>query len=113
MSTTPRGEASYRPRRALVFSGGGARGAYEAGVIRYILEELPQRLGHPIHFDVACGTSVGAIHACYLAATADQESGRGARLVDFWASMRIDEVLPVSGRDLIRLPGRLVFIVPC
>jgi NTE family protein len=108
VSTTPRGEASDRPRRALVFSGGGARGAYEAGVIRYILEELPQHLDQPIHFDVACGTSVGAIHACYLAATADQESGRGTRLVDFWANMRIDEVLPVSGRDLIRLPGRLL-----
>jgi len=42
-STTP-----GRPRRALIFSGGGARGAYEAGVVRYLVEDLPKRLGHPI-----------------------------------------------------------------
>jgi predicted acylesterase/phospholipase RssA len=60
-----------RPKCALVFSGGGARGAYEAGVIHYLLDELPKRLGHPISFDILCGTSVGAIHACFLAATAE------------------------------------------
>jgi predicted acylesterase/phospholipase RssA len=59
-----------RPKRALVFSGGGARGAYEAGVIHYLLDEFPKRLGRPISFDILCGTSVGAVHACFLAATA-------------------------------------------
>jgi NTE family protein len=97
-----------RPRRALVFSGGGARGAYEAGVVRYLLEELPKRLGHAPHFDILCGTSVGAIHACYLAATAHQTEGRGRRLVEFWTSMKIDEVLPISMRDLFSLPGRFL-----
>jgi NTE family protein len=95
-------------RRALVFSGGGARGAYEAGVVRYLVEDLPRRLGHPVRFDILCGTSVGAIHACYLAATADERTGRGDNLVRFWTSMRIDEVLPVSGRDLMGLPRRLL-----
>ena len=95
-------------RRALVFSGGGARGAYEAGVVRYLLEELPRRLGRPAHFDIICGTSVGAIHACYLAATAHQDANRGARLVDFWTSMRVDKVLPLSTADLIRLPARIL-----
>jgi NTE family protein len=97
-----------RPRRAIVFSGGGARGAYEAGVVRYILEELPKRLGHPVQFDIICGTSVGAIHACYLAATAHEGAERGSRLVDFWTSMRLDDVLPLSALDLIRLPRRIL-----
>ena len=101
--------ADGRPlRRALVFSGGGARGAYEAGVVRFVLEEMPKRLGRPVHFDILCGTSVGAIHACYLAATADLERGRGQNLVQFWTSMRIEEVLPVSGRDLFALPRRVL-----
>jgi NTE family protein len=101
--------AAERPvRRALVFSGGGARGAYEAGVVRYLLDELPQRLGRRVHLDILCGTSVGAIHASYLAATAHEADGRGQRLVDFWTSMRVDEILPVSARDLIRLPRRLL-----
>jgi NTE family protein len=97
-----------RPRRAIVFSGGGARGAYEAGVVRYLTEELPRRLGHPIEFDIVCGTSVGAIHACFLAATADQGSGRGDRLIDFWKSFEIEKVFPFSTRDLISLPRRVL-----
>ena len=84
------------PRRALVFSGGGARGAYEAGVVRYLVEELPRRLGHPPRFDILCGTSVGAIHACYLAATAHLGPERGQKLVEFWTSMKLEEVLPLS-----------------
>jgi NTE family protein len=96
-----------RPRRAVVFSGGGARGAYEAGVVRFIIEELPARLGHGVDFDILSGSSVGAIHACYLAATAHQGPNRGIRLVDFWRGMRIQEVLPFSARDVIGLPRRL------
>ena len=96
------------PRRAVVLSGGGARGAYEAGVIRYLTHELPRRLGRPIDIDIVCGTSVGAIHACYLAATAHEDDQRGTRLVDLWKSMKIDEVLPLSARDLFRIPRRLL-----
>jgi len=92
----------------VVLSGGGARGAYEAGVIRYLIEELPQRLGRPIRFDILCGTSVGAIHACYLAATAHQDAKRGTRLVELWKSMKLDEVLPLSVRDLLSIPRRLL-----
>jgi len=103
-----RSDGRRPPRRALVFSGGGARGAYEAGVVRYLLEELPKRLGRPIHFEILCGTSVGAIHACFLAATAHEDAQRGARLVDVWAKMRIEDVLPLSRRDLLNLPRRIL-----
>jgi NTE family protein len=92
----------------VVLSGGGARGAYEAGVIRYLTEDLSPRLGRPISFDILCGTSVGAIHACYLAATAHENGGRGTRLVELWKSMRIDEVLPLSARDILSIPRRLL-----
>jgi len=99
--------ANDRPRRAVVFSGGGARGAYEAGVVRFIVDELPKRLGHPPKIDIICGTSVGAIHACWLAATAHEDPGRGEKLVDFWRGMRLDEIFPVSVRDLLALPRRI------
>jgi NTE family protein len=100
-------EASDRPRRAVVFSGGGARGAYEAGVVRFIVDELPRRLGHEPKIDIICGTSVGAIHACYLAGTAHEGPGRGERLVELWRGMRLDEIFPVSVRDLLSLPRRM------
>jgi len=92
-----------RPKRALVFSGGGARGAYEAGVIRFLVDELPKRLGHPISFDILSGTSVGAVHACFLAATAELDGSRGSRLVEFWKQMRLEDILPLSAGDLVRL----------
>src|SRR5207249_3722157 len=52
-------------RFALIMSGGGARGAYEAGVLSYVLDDLPRRLDRPVRFQILTGTSVGAIHACY------------------------------------------------
>ena len=70
-----------KPKRAVVLSGGGARGAYEAGVLRFILDELPQRTGITPDFEIVSGTSVGAIHACFLAATAD-ENNRAAFFTD-------------------------------
>jgi len=103
-------ESRARPKRALVFSGGGARGAYEVGVVHYIIDELPKRLGHPVAFDLYCGTSVGAVHACFLAATAEHDENRGSRLVDFWKQMRIETILPLSASDLLRLPRRLLGI---
>ncbi len=93
--------------RAIVLSGGGARGAYEAGVLRYLLDELPKKLGQPPRIDVVCGTSVGAIHACFLAATAHEAEGRGGRLTSVWEGFRLEEVLPVSTLDLLGLPRRL------
>ena len=57
-----------RRRTAMILSGGGARGAYEVGVLWYIFDDLSRMRGGPPKIDVLCGTSVGAINACYLAA---------------------------------------------
>ena len=98
---------SQRPRRAVILSGGGARGAYEAGVLRFILDDLPRLHGIDPHFDIVCGTSVGAIHAAFIAATADQESGRGPRLVKIWEDLHVGEIFRFSSRDLISMPRKL------
>ena len=94
-------------KRAIVLSGGGARGAYEAGVLRFIVEELPKRRGIRPDFNIVCGTSVGAIHACFLAATADQGEERGANLAGIWEDLRVDEVFRVKGKTLLGIPKRL------
>jgi NTE family protein len=96
-----------RPKIALVISGGGARGAYEAGVLSYLFGDLASRLAHPLHFDIITGTSVGAVHACYLAAT-QQESDTGSRLLDIWRSLSLDRVFAVGARDLVRVPWQLI-----
>ncbi|HEY5147662.1 MAG TPA: patatin-like phospholipase family protein, partial [Polyangiaceae bacterium] len=61
----------------LVLAGGSARGAYEVGVIRYVVEDVARALGRPVPLDVISGTSAGSINACMLAAHADKPAARG------------------------------------
>jgi len=95
------------PRRALVLSGGGARGAYEAGVLSYLFSDLAKKLGRPAHFDIVTGSSVGAIHAAYTAAAQD-EVGAGERLTEIWRSLSFESVLDISPAGLLRLPWQLL-----
>jgi NTE family protein len=88
-------------------SGGGARGAYEAGVLSYLFDEVAPRLGRPIHFDIVTGTSVGAIHACWVAATQDDPDA-GRRLAAMWRSLSFEKVFPVGARDVVLVPWRLL-----
>lgn len=88
-------------------SGGGARGAYEVGVLSFLLDELPRRLGRRLDFDVVTGTSVGAIHACYVAATGSGV-GAGARLVEIWRSLSVEGVYDLKVPDLVSLPLRML-----
>jgi len=97
-----------RPRLALVLSGGGARGAYEAGVMRYIREDLAGDLGGQVQFDIICGTSVGAIHACFFAATADIAPLQGRILVDRWESFVLEEMVSFGVKEFMRAPATIL-----
>lgn len=98
--------AATRGKTALVLSGGGARGAYEAGVLRYLLEEFPARFGRRPHFDLICGSSVGAIHACFLASRADGEGRPGRDLAELWRALRVRDVVGLEPRELLAAPWR-------
>jgi NTE family protein len=95
------------PRFALVLSGGGARGAYEAGVLSYVLDDVAARLGRPVRFQILTGTSVGAIHACYVAAAQGRE-GCGRRLLDIWRNLHLAGVYRVGVGDVVRIPLRIL-----
>ena len=69
---------------ALILPGGGARGAYQVGVIKAI-SELIQHERNP--FPVICGTSAGAINAAVLASHAHEFKTGIERLEHFWRSM--------------------------
>ncbi len=88
------------PSTALVCSGGGARGAYEAGIIRYLREELPASVRPHVRFDTLCGTSVGAITSCFLAASAELPHEQGKLLCGFWRGLDLEKVYRVDGEDL-------------
>lgn len=91
-------------RTALVLSGGGARGAYEAGVVRYLREEFPEALGEQPRIDILSGTSIGAVNACFLAASANAPADQGRLLADVWLSLRIQDVFHWSVLGLASLP---------
>jgi len=93
---------------ALVLSGGGARGAYEAGVMRYIREDLAGDLGGHVQFDIISGTSVGGIHACFFAGTADIPGKQGRMLVDRWESFVLEEMVTFGVREFMRAPATLL-----
>ncbi len=77
-------------RVGLVLAGGGARGAYEVGA----LSELLPRLDAEERPRVIVGTSVGAINAAYIAATADQPVNEAlAQGCDIWRDMRWESAL--------------------
>jgi len=90
-------------KTALVLGGGGARGAYEAGVLSYLRDELEPELGRTLPLDILVGTSVGALHACYLAATSDRPELQGAGIRAHWTGMKVEEVLRVGMGDFLRV----------
>jgi NTE family protein len=97
-----------RSRRiGLVLSGGGARGAYEAGVLSYLFEKVLPGLPPGTDFDVISGTSVGAIHGAYTAASAELPAElRATRLAATWQEMRLADVVRFSAADLLGVPFR-------
>lgn len=96
------------PLTGLVLSGGGARGAYEAGIIRYIRDELPPKVRAHARFEIICGTSVGAINGCFLAANAHNPELQGRALAQVWERLRIEGVYKVGWRELANLPRFLL-----
>ena len=95
-------------RVALVLAGGAARGAYEVGVLKYIVRDVARDVGRPIRFDVLCGTSVGAINACAMAANADDPVAGADLLEKQWTTLRLQQVVRPSPRELFALVGDVV-----
>ena len=92
----------------MILSGGGARGAYEVGVLWYIFDDLSRMRGAPPRIDILCGTSVGAINACYLAAhLADPVLGM-RRLVHLWSELQITRVLGFGPKQFVGIPRILL-----
>ncbi|HZU81480.1 MAG TPA: patatin-like phospholipase family protein [Polyangiaceae bacterium] len=92
----------------MILSGGGARGAYEVGVLWYIFDELTRVLGAPPRVDVLCGTSVGAINACYLAAHLGDPVLGMRRLVELWSELELARVLGFGVRQVFTMPRVLL-----
>jgi NTE family protein len=79
-----------KPRAGLVLTGGGARAAYQAGVLKAVRDILGKPARNP--FPILAGTSAGAINIACLASSADDFSAGVAKLLAFWERMRCDHI---------------------
>ncbi|WP_223879122.1 patatin-like phospholipase family protein [Chitinimonas arctica] len=90
----------------LVMSGGGARAAYQVGVLRAIAKMLPKDAPNP--FQIICGTSAGGINAAALAAGARQFRKSVCKLEYVWKNFHVDEVYRTDVRTMLRQFGHWV-----
>ena len=93
-------------KTGLILSGGGARAAYQVGVIRAIAELLPHQRRTP--FKIICGTSAGAINAAKLACDADRFQDSVRELSDIWLNLSSEQVHSVGFRELLVSTAKLL-----
>ncbi len=75
----------------LVLTAGGARGAYQAGVLRRI-GELPQLRGGPSPFPIVTGASAGAINGAMIAARSGHFHPATQELATLWSRLSVEQV---------------------
>ena len=90
----------------LILSGGGARAAYQVGVLAAIADLLPESAENP--FEVIVGTSAGAINAVSLACGALDFQQAIRKLTSVWQSFRTELVYRTDWWGVLRQAGRFI-----
>jgi NTE family protein len=85
--------------KAIILSGGGARGAYQAGVITAV-GEIAARLSIKTPFQIYTGISAGAINATFLAAGAHEFSRSAEKLSQLWSDLHSEQVFRTDAVSL-------------
>jgi NTE family protein len=92
-------DESAQRKIGLILSGGGARAAYQVGVLKAISQLLPRDAVNP--FPILCGTSAGAINAAVLAVYATRFREGVKRLTLVWKMFRPDMVYRSDARGIL------------
>lgn len=93
----PPGTWRYSSRIALALSGGGARAAYQVGVLQGLAERLPG-----LEFPILTGVSAGAINTAFLAAHLGDFSTAVEQLRQRWTTLTAERIYDVHTGTLIR-----------
>ncbi len=83
-----------------MLSGGGARGAYQVGVLKALAELMPP--DGPVPFQVICGTSAGAITAAVVASHASHFRAGVVNLERVWRNFHVDQVFRADTTSMLR-----------
>jgi NTE family protein len=95
-------------KTALFLAGGGARAAYQVGVLQAILSLLSE-YGWPARqnpFEIICGTSAGAINATALACRADHFEESVTHLLGIWRDLEVEQVYRADSIGVLRSGAR-------
>jgi NTE family protein len=98
-----------QPKVGLIMTGGGARAAYQVGVLRAVTELLPSEVNNP--FPIICGTSAGAINAAVLAMNAGDFRRGVRRLMAVWKNFRVHHVYRADPWGAIANSARWIYTV--
>ena len=101
LNTTGNGNTK---KNALILSGGGARAAYQVGVLKAIAELLPDNSKNP--FPIISGTSAGAINTAALAIYGKCYQHAIKRLLIVWTNFHVHHVFRTDIRGALKNSGR-------
>ncbi len=90
-----------------MLTGGGARAAYQVGLLKGIARHFPQ-----LRFQIITGVSAGAINAVFLAATDDGLTDAVERLAKLWCNLRCDHVFRPNYTALLPFRSALRSVSP-
>lgn len=93
-----------KPNLGLIMMGGGARAAYQIGVLKAVAEMVPR--GQPSPFNIICGTSAGAINAVSLATMADNYNHAVAQMLRVWGNFHVSQVFYADVKNILRTASR-------
>jgi NTE family protein len=93
-----------RLRSGLVLTGGGARAAYQVGVLKAVRDVLGNPVKNP--FPIVCGTSAGAINAATLGVFADNFTRAVGNLLEVWEHMRCNHIYRTDPWHIMRTGAR-------
>src|SRR5437763_922274 len=96
------------PRTALLLTGGGARAAYQVGVLRSLVRAYPE-----LHFPILTGVSAGAINVATLANETQPFPLAVAQLAAHWESLTLDQVFRTEFCPLGTNMARWIFRLVC
>ncbi len=89
----------------LILSGGGARAAYQVGVLKAINKILPKTLGNP--YDIIAGTSAGAINGVALASYAEHHHIGIRHLERIWTNFKPNLIYRTDFKGVVKTLSRL------
>jgi len=103
----PAGEASPSRDLAVMLTGGGARAAYQVGLLAGLARHFPH-----LKFQIITGVSAGAINASYLAAADGTLREKAERLADIWCALECEHIFRFDFYRMLPFRSALASIFP-